>query len=200
MKKLALISAISASLLMVGCSETPKQEDKAAAATPVFDCVFPNSKEAAPGWICDEPVPGIEVSAVGIAEPSKAGLSYMKDMAAADARGRLAEQMQVQVQKMVKQYLGTTGVADTETVDAAASSTLKTIANQTLTGSKIYKTRTGPDGKLYALVGFDAASTAKIAENAVKTSMKNDQALWQQFQAQKSFDEMAAGIASQTAQ
>ena len=140
-------------------------------------------------------MPGLDVQAVGISEKSKAGISFMKDMAAADARGRLAEQMKIRVQKMVKKYLGTTGVGDTETVDAAASSTLKTITNEELVGSKIYKTRTGPNGRLFVLLGLDPSSSQKIAEKAAKTSMKNDQALWQQFMAKKSFDEMAADIA-----
>ena len=161
----------------------------------VADCVFPNTNTPAPGWICDEPVPGLDVQAVGIAEPSKAGISFMKDMAAADARGRLAEQMKVRVNKMVKKYLGTTGVADTETVDAAASSTLKTITSEELVGSKVYKTRTGPNGRLFVLLGLDAAAAERIAQKAAKTSMKNEQALWQQFMAKKSFDEMAADIA-----
>ena len=161
----------------------------------VADCVFPNTNTPAPGWICDEPVPGLDVQAVGIAEPSKAGISFMKDMAAADARGRLAEQMKVRVNKMVKKYLGTTGVADTETVDAAASSTLKTITSEELVGSKVYKTRTGPNGRLFVLLGLDASAAERIVQKAAKTSMKNDQALWQQFMAKKSFDEMAADIA-----
>jgi len=161
----------------------------------VADCVFPNTEKAAPGWICDEPVPGLDVQAVGIAEPSKAGISFMKDLAAADARGRLAEQTKVRVNKMVKKYLGTTGVADTETVDAAASSTIKTIAAEELVGSKVYKTRTGPNGRLFVLLGLDEASAEKVVARAAKTSMKNDQALWQQFMAKKSFDEMAADIA-----
>ena len=161
----------------------------------VADCVFPDTAIAAPGWVCDEPVPGLDVQAVGIAEKSSAGISFMKDMAAADARGRLAEQTKVRVSKMVKKYLGTTGVADTETVDAAASSTLKTIASQDLVGSKVYKSRTGPNGRLFVLLGLDAAAAERIVQKAAKTSMKNDQALWQQFMAQKSFDEMAADIA-----
>jgi len=159
------------------------------------DCVFPNTKEAAPGWVCDEPVPGLEVQAVGVAEPTKAGISFQKDMAAADARGRLAEQFKTRVQKMVKKYLGTTGVGTTETVDAAASSTLKTITDEYLQGSKIYKTRTGPDGRLFVLLGLDSAMAERSTAAAVRTSMGNDQALWQQFQAKKSFDEMAADIA-----
>lgn len=201
MKKLTLLSALSIATLLSACGgSAPVQETAAAAPVPVYDCVFPNTQSPAPGWICDEPVPGVEVSAVGIAQASKAGMSYMKDMAAADARGRLAEQVQVQVQKMVKSYLGTTGVGSSETVDAAASSTIKTISNQSLSGSKIFKTRTGPNGELYALVGIDANEKQKIVEASVKTSMKNDQALWQEFKAKQSFDEMAAGIAQQSAE
>lgn len=198
MKKLALVTAVSAVFLTACGGNEPKKEE--VKAQPVYDCVFPNTNAPAPGWICDEPVPGVEVSAVGIAEPSKAGISYMKDMAAADGRGRLAEQMQVQVSKMVKKYLGTTGVGSSETVDAAASSTLRTVTSQNLVGSKIYKTRTGPNGKLYALVGVDAANAEKITEQAVKTSMKNDQALWQEFKSKQSFDEMASEISKQQVQ
>lgn len=205
MKKLSIVMAISATVLLSACSSKPtkseaKTEAKPVAAAPVYDCVFPNTEKPAPGWICDAPVSGLAVSAVGIAEPSKAGISYMKDMAAADARGRLAEQMQVNVGKMVKKYLGTTGVAKTETLDAAASSTIKTISSKNLIGSKVYKTRTGPNGKLYVLVGIDTNSAAKVAKNAVQTSMHDNRAMWQQFKAKKSFDEMAAGIANQSVQ
>ncbi|AZR82684.1 MULTISPECIES: LPP20 family lipoprotein [Piscirickettsiaceae] len=202
MKKTLCLGLLVAVGAMSGCSTQEKKDESAEKQNPlaVADCVFPNTNVAAPGWICDEPVDSLAISAVGIAEPSKAGISFMKDMAAADGRGRLAEQIKVQVQKMVKQYLGTTGVADTETVDAAASSTLKTITNQSLVGSKVYKTRTGPNGKLYALVGMDKATQDKIVETAVRTSMKNDQALWQQFKAQQSFDEMARDIANQQVQ
>lgn len=185
------VGLISASLV-IGLSACG---GKKAVKEEVADCVFPDTNVAAPGWICDEPVPGLDVQAVGIAEKSAAGMSFMKDIAAADARGRLAEQAKVRVQKMVKKYLGTTGVGDAETVDAAASSTLKTITNETLVGSKVFKSRTGPNGRLYVLLGLDANAAAKIAETAVKTSMNNDQALWQQFVAQKSHDEMAAEIA-----
>ncbi len=161
----------------------------------VPDCVFPDTNTPAPGWICDEPVPGLDVQSVGISEKSSAGISFMKDMAGADARGRLAEQMKVRVQKMVKRYLGTTGVGDDETIDAASSSTLKTITNETLVGSKIYKSRTGPNGRLFVLLGLDGSVAETIAKNAVKTSMNNEKALWQKFMAKKSYDEMAADIA-----
>ena len=69
------------------------------------------------------------------------------------------------------------------------------ITAEELVGSKVYKTRTGPNGRLFVLLGLDAAAAERIVAKAAKTSMKNEQALWQQFMAQKSFDEMAADIA-----
>ncbi len=188
--------AFCAAVLLTSCSSSPKKKPKVAVA----GCVFPNTNVAAPGWVCDEPVAGIDVSAVGIAEKSKAGISFMKDIAAADARGKLVEQFKVLVDKMVKSYFGTTGGANSETVDRAAESVLKTVSSDVLVGSKVYKSRTGPNGNLYVLVGLDAAATQKAAEERVRTSMNNDQALWQQFKAQKAHDELAAEIAKQKVQ
>lgn len=195
MKKQIIFALVAGSLALTGCGSEPKKPQQA-----VYDCVFPGSDKPAPAWICDAPVEGVAVSAVGIAEPSKAGLSFMKDMAAADARGRLAEQLKVRVEKMVKRYLGSTGTTSAEVVDKVASSTTKTISDQTLIGSKVLKSRMGPNGKLYVLVGLDKDSVSQITEQAVRSSMNNQEALWQQFKAKQSFDEMAKEIAKQSVQ
>lgn len=181
-----LITGVAMSVLLTACGE--KKED-------VADCVFPDAPgTAAPGWICDEPVEGVEVSAVGSAEKSGAGHDFMKSMAATNARVSLAQSMQVQVRNMIKQYVETTGAADSETVDKVMTSVTKQITNETLVGTKIYKTRKSPGGSLYVLLGMDESSVQKATEKALKTSMKNERALWQQFKAQKGQDELAAEI------
>jgi len=184
------ISVAVMALVLTSCgSDEVKQADP--------DCVFPDAPSAAaPGWICDEPVEGIAVSAVGVAEKSAAGHSFMKNMAATDARVQLAQSMKVHVQNMVKQYAETTGAADTETVDKVNTSVTKQITDESLVGTKIYKTRTSPNGSLYVLLGMDPSVAATATENALKTSMNNDRALWQQFKAQKGQDELAASIAN----
>jgi len=102
------VSVLAMSMLLAACGSDDVKED-------VADCVFPDAPSAAaPGWICDEPVEGVEVSAVGVAEKSAAGHSFMKNMAATDARVQLAQSMKVHVQNMVKQYAETTGAADSE--------------------------------------------------------------------------------------
>lgn len=184
-----LLSAVTA-IGFAACSSAPTKDMMA-------DCVFPNSKEAAPGWICDQPVEGIPVAAMGSAAKSDAGFSFMKQMAATDARVQLAQNMKVQVQNMIKQYVETTGAASKETVDRVNTSVTKQITDQSLKSTKIVKSITGPDGTVYVLVGLDEAGAQKLTEAAIKTSMNNDQAAWQQFRAKKGQDELAADIAKQ---
>ncbi len=186
-KAASLLLGTSVVLLLSACAGK-KQE--------VADCVFPDSPgTAAPGWVCDEPVEGLAISAVGSAEKSGAGHDFMKTMAATNARVTLAQNMKIEVRNMIKQYVETTGAADTETVDKVLTSVTKQITNETLIGTKIQKTRKSPGGSLYVLIGMDQTSMQQATENALKTSMKNENALWQQFKAQKGQDELAAEIA-----
>jgi hypothetical protein len=191
-KALSLTSAVALSVLLSACAA--KQEVVKEA---VPDCTFPDSPTvAAPGWVCDEPVPGIDVSAVGSAEKSAAGNDFMKQQAAASARVQLAQNMKVQVSNMIKQYAETSGVGESETVDKVNTSVTKQITDETLMGSRIYKSRRSPAGTLYLLVGIDTKNFLSKTQDIIKTSMNNDKALWQQFKASKSQDELATDIAN----
>lgn len=179
---------------LTACADNVKDMPAPSPVT-VANCVFPN-QQSAPGWVCHEALPGLEVQATGVSEKSAAGVAFMTNRAKADALANLVEQFKVKVSKMVKNYIGTTGMAASETVDAAASSTIKTISSQTLSSAKIFKSRIGPEGRQYILVGLDEVNTRIAVEKAVKTSMKNEKALWQEFKEKQSHDEMAAGIAA----
>lgn len=179
---------LSSTLLLAGCFGDKKVKSA--------DCVFPDAPKAeAPDWICDAPVEGVELSAVGYHEKSKAGNSFMKQMASSDARVQLAQTFKTRVQNMIKQYASTTGAGDDETVDKVFTSVSKLITNETLVGSRVFKTRVSPKGGMYVLVGLDSANVQQAAEESLKTSMNNDQALWQEFKASKAQDELAAEIA-----
>ncbi len=192
-EKIVISGVMGALILLGGCSSTPEKTVKAS-------CFYPGTTAVAEDWICDKPIEGIPVSAVGISESSNAGISFMKDIATADARGKLASQFKVQVQKMVKNFFGTTGSADSETVDRVAESTLKTITNETLIGSRVMRSGVGPLGRYYVLVGLDAENIGKAAKESIQTSMKNNEALWQQLQANRSFKELADEISKQKVQ
>lgn len=190
MNKLAMAAIASALALgLSACETAPKKQAK-------LQCVFPDAQEAvAPGWICDEPVEGIDVYAVGIHEKTAAGLQFQKDQAVAAARVALAQQMRVHVQNMIKQYVETTGAASSETVDKVNTSVSKVITKETLEGSRLFQSKVSPRGTMYVLVGFDSKLAQKKTEDAIKTSMKNERALWQQFKAKQGQDELAAEIA-----
>ena len=183
------VSGVALSVLITGCgSDVVKLE--------ALDCTFPDAPTiSAPAWICDAPVEGIEISAVGSAEKSAVGMSFTKDMAVTNARVQMAQAMMVHVHNMVKQYAETTGAADSETVDKVNTSVTKQITNQILSGTKPYRTRVSPNNVMYVLVGMDAAMASKATEQTLRTSMNNERALWQQFKAQKGQDELAAAIA-----
>lgn len=186
-----LISAVA--LGVTACSTAVKKDV-------IAECVFPNSEKAAPLWVCDAPVDGVAVGATGSSPKTGAGIDFMKQQAATSARVRLAQQMRVHVQNSIKQYAETTGVGDSETVDRVNTATTKQITDETLVGTKIFRSAQGPDGAMYVLVGLDAASAQKLTETALRTSMNNEKALWQKFQAGKAQDEMAADIAKMKAE
>ncbi|MCK5508977.1 MAG: hypothetical protein KAI50_10725 [Desulfobacterales bacterium] len=187
-----LICCVSLLFAFSGCKSvgTPMPDQSLA------ECTFPDDGiTPAPLWICDAPVEGVGVSAVGSAQPTKAGYNFQKDMAAAHGREQLAAQMKIKVGKMIKRYAETTGSGDSETVDKVNVSVSKLITSETLVGSRIFRSLANPNTKvLYVLTGFDAAAMQNNVQDAVKTSMRNNQALWQKFQAQKAQDELAAEI------
>lgn len=194
----SFLIASAAAAVLAGCSSSPKTDN---VALPPSECVYPDSpRDAAPLWVCDAPVEGVAVSAVGMHEKSAAGAAFMKGQAAADARVKLAQQMKVHVNNMIKQYVETTGAGSSETVDKVNTSVSKLITSETITGSRIFRSVTSPKGGMYVLVGLDPTVTKEATEKILKTSMNNERALWQQFKAAKGQDEMAAEIARMAAE
>lgn len=193
-----VISFIGLIMALYGCATAPQPQQQAQEEP---DCGYPDTPmRKAPGWICDEPVPGIEVSAVGSFRKTKAGVQFQKTQAAAAARNQLAAQMKIHVKQLIKSYTETTGIGDSETVDTVSSDVSKQITSATLVGSKIFRSRTNPETKtMYVLVGLDAEKTKKTAEQAIKTSMNNKKALWQKFLAKQAQDELEAEVAKMTA-
>jgi hypothetical protein len=189
--KIRSLLVASAATFLVACSSTQPLPQ------PVASCVFADgSNQPAPEWICGAPVDGVELSAVGYADKSGAGANFMKQMAATAARVELAQTMKVEVQNMIKQYSETTGAGDSETVDQVNTSVTKQITKETLIGSRIFRQMPTPTGGIVVLVGLAPEIVGKIAEQSIKTSMKNERALWQKFQAGKAQDELAAEIAN----
>ena len=184
--KLLLITLLAVGLS--ACGKKAKEE--------VAECYFQDDGVTpAPAWVCGAPYKDIKIFAVGSHPKTGAGPDFQKTMAAASARDQLARQMKVTVQNMVKRFASTTGAADSETVDQVNESVSKQITKEELSGSKVYITALNPNTKaLFVFVGLDAQLAQELAKHAVQTSMNNEKALWQKFQAKKSFDELADEI------
>ena len=190
--KMKFVSILVSSVVLVACSKDVVNEPVAA----IPDCVFADgSNQPAPNWICGAPVEGVALSAVGYSEKSSAGPNYMKQMAATAARVELAQVLSVDLQNMVKQYVETTGTGDSETVDRVNSVVTKQVTEQKLIGSKVVRQMPTPSGGLVVLVGLDPTQAEGIAESILRTSMKNEAALYQKMEAEKGFEELAQEIA-----
>ena len=157
-------------------------------------CKIENVK--APSWVCDggATMEG-GIFGVGSSEKSPLGISFQRTEAAAAARDALARQLKVKVKNMFKQFQATTGVGDAQTAEKATQNVSKQVASQTLAGSKVMKVWIAPSGTMYVLVGMpDPQAVQQEVKKAVKTSLRNDNALWQKFLAQKADKELDAAV------
>jgi hypothetical protein len=189
MKKQLLKAVVLMSLVALIAACAPKQ-------TPVSDTGMPDEYKDAPAWVFNPDVEG-GVSAVGTAKIGKAGFAFARNEALADGRDQLARQMSIKVQNMVKNFTQATGLGDDETVDRVSSQVSRQVANQTLNGSKMRSMWRAPNGELFVWMILDPEAVRVAAKDAVTSSYKNDQALWQQFQAKKAHDELDAVISKE---
>jgi hypothetical protein len=100
-------------------------------------CYFPDaSRHIAPTWICQTSAPRGVLSAVGYARGSRAGFSFAREMAIADARVKLAQLIQGQC--------GRSGYSDA-----------------ILRNSRVLNVQRSPSGGIYARVGVRAADLSR---------------------------------------
>jgi len=184
LSSIALAGLVAATI--TGCGDTkPTPPMPSQNAEPVFHCKQENT--LAPKWTC---VPMIEggYAGVGIAKKSAAGMGFMRKVALANGRSDLAQQIQSQVKDKVETFTRATGVGSAETVEQVNMAVSKQVAKVDLRGSKAVDSWTAPSGALYLLVTVPDETINKEVKEAVKTSFKNDEALWQQFQAKNALD------------
>jgi len=184
------LMVISLVALMSGCADKTPTPEETSLST--FGCKQENV--LAPKWTCIPIVEGA-YAGVGIAENSKAGMSHMRRVATMNGRSDLATQIKVQVKTRMKGFTQTTGTSDSETVDKMTAAVNDQLAKVDLAGSKAIDSWQAPSGALYLLVTVPEDYINTTVEATAKTSLRNDNALWQKFQASKAFDSMDAALA-----
>ena len=181
LSSIALAGLVAATISGCGGEEPTPQ----AQAEPDFRCQQEGT--LAPKWTC---VPIVEggYAGVGIAKKSAAGMGHMRRVALANGRSDLAHQIKSQVKDKIETFTRATGVGSKETVDQVNMAVSKQVAKVDLHGSKAVDAWTAPSGNLYLLVSLPETTVNSEVKKAVTTSMKNDEALWQQFQAKNALE------------
>ena len=173
-------------LTISGCGATPAPEET------LDQRCRDDAGALAPQWVCESSIEGAAYAAVGIGTSRNA--SMKESQAMTRARAKLAYQVQTQVKAKTEDFMRATGNGDAETIDAVTTAVTKQTAKLDLRGSKKVKSFRSKDGKLYVLVAISEESVnAKVKEtvkNLPKSSMGNDQALWQQFQSKQALDSL----------
>ena len=181
------ISSIAFVALMAtaitGCSDKDPKPDENAD----FRCMQENV--LAPSWTC---IPSVEggYAGVGIAEKSAAGAAHMRRVALANGRSDLAQQIQTLVKDKIELFTRATGNGSKEVVDKVSTAVTKQVAKVDLAGSKAVQQWNAPSGAMYLLVTVGESQINQEVKNSVKTSFKNDEALWQQFQAKQALESL----------
>jgi len=184
MNKILISSALAAliALNFTGCGgDEPKPEEKPIA---ISECTIDHAD--APKWACGI-VNGYDdmLTATGTAKMSKAGAGFSRKNAMADGRSNLAHQIEVEVKAKVEQYAATTGIGANETVDTATTQVAKQVAKVTLNGSKQLAYWQHPENNdIYVLMGVTKDSINQATDEKVHSSLGNQNALWQKFQAE----------------
>ncbi len=176
------ISSLSLLTLIVftltGCSDKdPEVEEKVS-----FECKQENV--LAPKWTCIPYAKGF-YAGLGISEFSKAGVSHMRKVALANGRSDLAQQIQTEVKDRVQVFTRATGNGDSEVVDKVSTAVTDQLAKVNLQRSNAVDMWNAPSGAMYLLVTVPQADVNMEVQEGIKSSFKNDNALWQQFQAKQ---------------
>jgi len=170
--------------VMTGCSS--KQE--AVMTNTNAECVIEGVE--APTWVCGGNELEGYYTAVGGAPSSKLGESFSRREALANGRSNLAQQIETTVKDKVATFAQSTGVGDSEVADKVSTQVSKQVAKVTLKGSKQMKYWQAPSKEIYLLVVVPESTVNEEVKKQVTSSYKNNDALWQQFQAKNAMAEL----------
>lgn len=181
---LGLITPLAATLF-VACSPIKKDP-------PPPSCGFPDAPNAkAPDWVCNPSVTNAPMTVRAVVKGSNPLLYGCK--CPGTARRLMLQSLKVSAIGMLQMYAESTGSDDVETLDQMAKAVTEQLTRATLIGTSPKRYATSPNGAYYCLVAMEVGKYEVIAEaakNAARTSMGNQQALWQKFQAKMSIEEM----------
>jgi hypothetical protein len=180
-----------ASILFTGCGKQKPAPQTVKKAEPIY--VDPEY-QGAPKWVLMPQAKGY-IAETGSAQRNVGNdISFQRAEAKADARKNIAQQIEIKVNSMIKTYKAATGSGKDATFDKSSEDVSKQIASQTLKGTRVEDTWISRTGTLYVLMVLDTKNVVQKMEESIKTSFKNDKALYQRFLASKAQGELDAEL------
>lgn len=178
-------------------AEPPAQAEKPAKApAAVTHCVFPDYKrQNAPPWVCGQPAKGLALSAVGFASQSKSGAQHVKELAVANARLKLARQLDERVVQRANRHATANGVSLAQ-AGRMVSATFEKKTQEVLVGSRIIESTTSRRGTIYVLVGLDATQLRESVIATVKAGIAADPTPWKPLLAGSTEEQLAERLAA----
>ncbi len=171
-----------ATVTFSGCSDKEPQ-----ALEESFECRIAGA--LAPTWACGNSTLEGYYTAVGSAPLSKIGHGFSRREALANGRSNLAQQIETLVKDKVTTFARSTGIGGNEVADKVSTQVSKQLAKVTLQGSKQEKYWENPNtNDIYLLVGISKETLNNAVKDRVLSSYRNDDALWQQFQAKNALE------------
>lgn len=179
MKTSVLIALSVAMLTIGGCSNQPEAR---------------NVLNDLPQWYQEPSALGDKYAASGSAKPNKTeDIELQRIEASAVARAELARQMELRVRDMYKRATQELGTGEEQAIDHAIQYATKQIADVTLKNSQQKKFFIdNKTGVAYVLIALDTTMADEQMKTAVKSSLNNQDALWQKFQATQAWKELDA--------
>ncbi|MDR2034824.1 MAG: LPP20 family lipoprotein [Helicobacteraceae bacterium] len=181
MKRLVGFAAIVATLFLSGCGG--KQPDTTATGAPCL-----NDGKEAPKWVCIPYLDDKTIAGLGTAQKNPANdYGFQFTQAQAQGRDAISFNVEANVRAAFDSWQRNTGAGE----NAIFEQNMERVSRQTsflsIKGAKVADTWQHPNnGTLFVLMTAPLDQT----ENALMSSLRNENALWQQFQSQKAQEQL----------
>ena len=172
MKNILIIVTIT--LFLIGCGAKPSVDtDYTTSSRPAA----PEVPADVPAWFMDTPSED-DTYYYATAVADMRNMENAINRATQDGQRQLSEQIEAQVQSMVKNYTQETGMNETVNVIEFFESVSKTVSNNTMRGAKVlnkYPYQKPSGGyKAYVLIGL----TKDAVQGEVVSSIQNEEAMY----------------------
>jgi len=148
-------------------------------------------EDETPEWYVNPPQSEDNLYGVYSATSQKMQLAF--DKAKAGARNDIAQQMEVRIQSLEKQFQEEVGSGEDSELNTFYNQTMKAIASQTLNGSRVKEQEVDKEGDVYRAYVLMELPLNDFRSKLVD-KVKNNKNLYERFRASQAFDEMEKDV------